>query len=299
MLDIHQLSCFVNVYEARSISKAAEASFLSQQAVSHSLRELEKRLGGTLFDRNSGGVVPTKLGCALYSDAKKLLVDCEALERHAKMLTRGHLGLSFAFANGVFSVADAPALNQLASFTQTELGTTLNPLEQTTGECLDMLSNGEADIICVFNPQKQSGLHIQPLRVYPLYVGMAPSHPLAQKEFITASDMAPYLLISDRRDTVLNATMEHLAIPEDNAPQRYTPSTQLSSYADFMQRDNSLLLFTKPFVCTYAGKDAVIVPFQSDARLRLCAVYRANHPERVKLGKIVQHLQQLYDGVPV
>lgn len=294
MLDIHQLSCFVSVYEARSISKAADASFLSQQAVSHSLRELEKRLGGTLFDRNSGGVVPTKLGCALYNDAKKLLIDSEALERRAKMMTRGHLGLSFAFANGIFSAADAPELNRLASYTQNELGIALNPLEQTTGECIDMLSGGEADLICIFNPRKQAGLHIQQLRAYPLYVGMAPGHPLAAKSVIAADDLAPYLLISDRRDAVLNAVMEHLTVPESIGPQRYTPSTQLSSYADFMQRDNSLMIFTKPFLRTYAGKNAVIVPFQSDARLSLCAVYRANHPDRVKLGKIVQHLQQLY-----
>ena len=294
MLDIHQLSCFVGVYEARSISKAADASFLSQQAVSHSLRELERKLGGSLFDRTPGGVVPTKLGCALYDDAKRLLVDCDALEQRAKMMTRGHLGLSLVFANGVFSVTDSPALNQLADFTQTELGLALNPMEQTTGECLDMLSGGEADIICIFNPKKEAGLHIQPLREYPLYVGMAPGHPLAGKAQLSAADMIPFLLINDRRDTVLNATMEHLAIPESAGLQRYAPSTQLSSFADFMQRDNSLLLFTQPFVRTYAGKDAVIVPFQSDARLCLCAVYRANPPERAKLGKMVQQLEQMY-----
>lgn len=296
MLDIHQLSCFVGVYEARSISKAADASFLSQQAVSHSLRELERKLGGSLFDRTPGGVVPTKLGTALYDDAKRLLVDCETLERHAKMMTRGHLGLSLAFANGVFSVADSPALNHLADFTQNELGLALSPMEQTTGECLDMLSGGEADIICIFNPKKEAGLHIQPLREYPLYVGMSPGHPLAGKERITAADMMPFLLINDRRDTVLNATMEHLTVPESAGLQRYAPSTQLSSFADFMQRDNSLLLFTQPFVRTYAGKDAVIRPFQSDARLCLCAIYRANHPERAKLNKMVQQLQALYAG---
>lgn len=46
MLDIHQLSCFVSVYESGSISQAAESIFLSQQAVSHSLRELEKNWAG-------------------------------------------------------------------------------------------------------------------------------------------------------------------------------------------------------------------------------------------------------------
>lgn len=62
MLDLHQLSCFTAVYRHKSVSRAAETMFISQQAVSHSLRELEKKLGGALFERSAGGVVPTPLG---------------------------------------------------------------------------------------------------------------------------------------------------------------------------------------------------------------------------------------------
>lgn len=297
MLDLHQISCFVSVYEFGSISRAAESTFLSQQAVSHSLRELEKKLGGPLFERSSNGVVPTQLGKALYDDARKLLLCCDSFEKRAKMMTRGHLGLSLAFADGIFSVQDAPELNRLAAFSQNELGLSLKPLEQTTGECLEMLDSGEADMICVFNPEQRTGLHIQELKTYSLCVGLAPGHPLAGKQALTPEDIAPYAIICDRRDKVLNAAMERLTSPEQGSPQRYAPTTQLSSFADFMRRDNSLLIFTRPFLRTYAGKDAVILPYQCPGgRMRLCAVYRSGHQERGKLARIADWLKRHYDS---
>lgn len=298
MLDLHQIACFVSIYESGSISRAAEASFISQQAVSHSLRELEKKLGGALFQRSSNGVVPTALGKALYEDARKLLQYGDALERRAKMMTRGHLGLSLAFADGIFSVEDAPDLNLLSDFTQAELGLPLRPREQTTGECMEMLDTGEADISCVFNPEQRAGLRIQPLRDYDLWVGMAPDHPLAEKEEIIPEDILPYLLLCDQRDRTLNTLMERLTPSLMDGLRRYAPSVQHSSFADYLRRDKSLLIFTRPFVRAYAGKDAAIRPYRCPgAQLRLCAVYRTGHQDRNKLERLAGWLKHHYDGM--
>ena len=297
MLDIHQIFCFVRVYDAGSISRAAEGAFLTQQAVSHNLRELEKKLGGPLFQRSANGVLPTELGKALYEDARKLLSRCDALEKRAKLLTRGHLGLTLAFADGIFSVQDAPALNDLASMTQNELGLPLSLMEQTTSECLEMLDSGEADMICIFNPEPRAGLHIRTLKDYALYVGMAPGHPLAGMDSITPEDIVPYGVICDRRDKALNRVMGALTTLEGHECQRYAPSSQLSSFADFLCRDGSLLIFTLPFLQTYAGKDALIRPFdRPEARLRLSLLYRGGHPERQKLNRVADWLKAHYDS---
>lgn len=296
MLDIHQIFCFVSTYKAGSISRAAEEAFLTQQAVSHNLRELEKKLGGPLFQRSANGVAPTELGNALYEDARKLLLDCDALEKRAKLLTRGYLGLTLAFANGIFSVPDAPALNDLSAMAQDKLGLPLRLMELTMGECLQMLDSGEADMICVFNPAPKTGLHIRVLKDYPLYGGMAPGHPLAEKETVTPEDIIPYGVICDRRDQALNGIMEGLTTAKEQTPLRYAPSSQLSSFADFMRRDGSLLIFTKPFLQTYAGADAIIRPYdRPDAHLQLSIVYRAGHPEWQKLIRIADWLKSHYD----
>ncbi|MGM9604912.1 MAG: LysR family transcriptional regulator [Faecousia sp.] len=295
MLDLHQIACFVSVYEAGSISRAAESTFISQQAVSHSLRELEKKLGGPLFERSPNGVTPTALGKALYDDARKLLLSCNAFEKRARLLTRGRPGIFLAFANGVFSVEDAPDLNQLTAFAQKELGTNLNLSEQTASECLRMLGSGEADFSCIFNPEPKSGLCVRELKEYPLYAGMAPGHPLASREAITPEDINAYPLIVDQGDNALNNIMQTFSAGKGSSPVRYAPSMQLSSFADFMRRDMSLLIFTQPFLRAYGGRDVVIRPYLCpDARLNLCAVYRTGHPERGKLTRLAAWLADQY-----
>lgn len=269
--------------------------FISQQAVSHNIRELEKRLGGSLFERYPGGVTPTPLGQALIDDARSLLASCSAFEEKAALMTLRRAGLSLAYADGIFNVEDAADLRALAAYVKNDLKTPLTLLERTTGECLAMLERGEADFLCLFNPPKLGGMRVEVLRAYPLFVGMSPGHPLSQKDVLTPEDFRQYPLIRDQRDDALNAMMLSFSSMDGVTPRLYAPSAQLSSFADILRRDNSLLMFTLPFLHTYAGADAVIRPFAAPgAPLRLCAVYPKGHPESARLSKIAAWLKRQY-----
>ena len=57
---------FLVVYETCNISKAAEQLFISQPAVSHNIKELEKQLGVQLFYKKSNGMSATSEATALY-----------------------------------------------------------------------------------------------------------------------------------------------------------------------------------------------------------------------------------------
>lgn len=57
---------FLVVYETGNISKAAEILYISQPAVSHNIKELEKQLGIQLFFKRASGVSPTSEADILY-----------------------------------------------------------------------------------------------------------------------------------------------------------------------------------------------------------------------------------------
>ncbi|TVY10067.1 LysR family transcriptional regulator [Paenibacillus cremeus] len=57
---------FYFVAKSGNISKAAEELYLTQPAVSHSIKQLEKKLGGQLFFRTSKGVTLTAEGEVLF-----------------------------------------------------------------------------------------------------------------------------------------------------------------------------------------------------------------------------------------
>jgi len=72
-MDLHRLAVFVKVYELKSLSRSAEAVYLSQPTVSGHLKGLEQELGVRLFDRLSRGVTPTAAADLLYDYARRLL----------------------------------------------------------------------------------------------------------------------------------------------------------------------------------------------------------------------------------
>jgi DNA-binding transcriptional LysR family regulator len=76
--DLGELSAFAIVAEERSFTRAAVRLGVSQSALSHSIRGLEKRLGLQLLARTTRSVSPTAAGTALFSDLAPAL---ERIER--------------------------------------------------------------------------------------------------------------------------------------------------------------------------------------------------------------------------
>ena len=66
MVKLELYRVFREVAEAGNISLAAENLYLSQSAVSQSVKQLEQQLGTRLFTRTSGGLVLTYAGEKYY-----------------------------------------------------------------------------------------------------------------------------------------------------------------------------------------------------------------------------------------
>jgi len=71
--DLNLYKVFCTVAETQNISRAAEVLFVSQQAVSYSIKQLENALGGRLFFRTPKGVVLTPESEKLYEHVKESL----------------------------------------------------------------------------------------------------------------------------------------------------------------------------------------------------------------------------------
>jgi DNA-binding transcriptional LysR family regulator len=76
--DLGELAAFAVVAEERSFTRAAARLGISQSALSHSMRSLEKRLGLQILARTTRSVSPTAAGTALLQDLAPAL---ERIER--------------------------------------------------------------------------------------------------------------------------------------------------------------------------------------------------------------------------
>ena len=75
-MELRHLRHFVAVVEAGNLSRASEAAFLSQPALTRSIHSLEEIVGAQLFERHAKGVSPTAAGRTLYDYAGFILNQC-------------------------------------------------------------------------------------------------------------------------------------------------------------------------------------------------------------------------------
>ncbi|MDE7311919.1 MAG: LysR family transcriptional regulator [Eubacterium sp.] len=135
---------FHTTAQCGSISKAAAKLFISQPAVSKSIKKLEDSLGCQLFIRNSRGVALTEEGLLLYEHVKAaidtLSLGEEKLKRAAG-LGIGHLriGVSATLCKYVL-------LGYLKEFTKQYPHITISILCQSTSETLRLLQEDLLDI---------------------------------------------------------------------------------------------------------------------------------------------------------
>lgn len=89
---LRQLRTFVAVAERGSITEAARALNLTQPAASQQLREIERSLGGKLFDRAAGRLVPTASGLAALAPARASLAAAAETQDAVASVRAGRAG---------------------------------------------------------------------------------------------------------------------------------------------------------------------------------------------------------------
>ncbi len=85
----NQLKYFVEVARQANITHAAKALNVAQPSLSHAIRSLEERLGVTLFERQTTGMVLTPPGEKLYSHATKILKDIKDAKKEVMAMGKG------------------------------------------------------------------------------------------------------------------------------------------------------------------------------------------------------------------
>ena len=137
-------SIFLAVVRAGSILEASKQLYISQPAVSKSIRKLEDNLHTTLFIRTSKGIRLTEDGSILYESIKNAFDYIKSGEDHIAMRNKpetGHIriGASSTLCKYVL-------LPFLRKYTSAHPQINISIECQSTGNTTDMLSKGKIDV---------------------------------------------------------------------------------------------------------------------------------------------------------
>ncbi len=89
MLDLQQLHYFVTVAETENVGQAAQLLHISQSPLSRQIRQLEERLGMTLFERDKKRLRLNPTGRAFLVEARALLAHAMRVQQRAHDIASG------------------------------------------------------------------------------------------------------------------------------------------------------------------------------------------------------------------
>ncbi len=193
-MTIHQLRIFMAVSKHHSYSRAAEELHLTQPAVSAQVRELERTLDATFFERVGRTIVLTEAGkellayahkvCALIDEAKIAMEELDGLKR-------GRIALAAVSTAGAYVL---PSL--LGAFRERHPGISIS-LEVTNRAIVrDRLLRNEVDLVVMGRPPEGVSHVAAPFLSDELVVIAPPTHPLARAKRIPVSRLAQEVFIS-------------------------------------------------------------------------------------------------------
>lgn len=143
--DYNLYRIFLYLFEEKSISKTAQKLYVSQPAISYSLKELETQLGYTLFYRNSKGIEPTLEAKELYSyvsTAFNILNDAEEHIKNLNNLSIGCIRIGTPSYIGRFYLSSF-----IAEFRKIYPGIRFEIVCKSTADMVEMLETRKLDII--------------------------------------------------------------------------------------------------------------------------------------------------------
>ncbi len=152
---------FYTVANAGNISKAAAELFISQPAISKSIRKLEQSLDVTLFSRNSRGVQLTEEGEVLYDYVQRAFYALQTGEAQLKKIN--DLGIGHLHIGVSTTLCKYMLLPYLKEFVAAHPHIRITIDCQSTNHTLHLLKENKIDLGLIGRPERLHHIHFDSL----------------------------------------------------------------------------------------------------------------------------------------
>lgn len=201
-MTLQQLNYVITISECGSLNKAAEILYVAQPSLTGAVKELEKELGITIFNRSGRGVTLTNDGTEFLLYARQVYAQYkELLEKYGKA---GNLKKKFGVSTQHYSFAVKAFVEMVKTFDTSKYEFAIR--ETKTKEVIDDVSTMRSEIgilyLSAFNRKAllkilssqqlefHSIIHCKP------YVYLWKGHPLAKQKSITLPELQQYPCLS-------------------------------------------------------------------------------------------------------
>ena len=201
-MTLQQLKYVTTIANIGSISEAAKRLFVSQPSLTKAIKELEKEMGITIFDRTNKGITVSKEGERFLGYARQVLEQAALLEEQYKSQSGGKKQFSVSTQHYSFAVNAFVELLKGAGIDQYDVSLR----ETQTYEIIDDVAHMKSEIGLLFyndfnRPVLEKLIHTNELTFTELFTAhphifIGKNHPLANKDVVSMDELENYPYIS-------------------------------------------------------------------------------------------------------
>lgn len=282
-MTILQLKYVIALANAKSMREAASRLYISQPALSSTIRELEEELNIKIFERNNKGVVITAEGLDFLTYAKQAVSQYEVIEDRYIDKWKDKRRFSVSMQHYVFAVL--AFINTIKSYDSEKYSYSVN--ETRTDDVLKDVRDMRSEIGVISYSESNEKLIKKLFREYQLdftpimtrntYVYMWKTHPLAKKKEISLEELVDYPCISFDQNSESEYYLTEEAL-SDYDFDKHIKSNDRATTAELMASLNGYSIGTGNMTESVALRDDfVVIKLKEEDPLTIGYIVRSNH----------------------
>lgn len=282
-MTILQLKYVIAIANSRSFREAANRLFISQPALSSSIRELEEELDVHLFERTNKGIKVTEQGNEFLIYAKEAVSQYELIEDRYLNRDKEKKRFSVSMQHYVFAVH--AFVSAVKEFNQSKY--VYSVYETRTDEVLSNVKNLRSEIgVISYSASNEKVIkklfreyHLKfvPLMVKDTYVYVWKEHPFANQKELSLEELEKYPCVSFDQSSESDYYLPEEALGDYDF-NKLIKSTDRATTAELMSALNGYSIGTGNLIDSLVLKNGfVTIKLKEEDPLTIGYIVRENH----------------------
>lgn len=297
-MELRELRYFAQIAKDGSYTKAAKSLYISQPALSKTIKKLESELQISLFEVKPNGVALTDYGQLFLCRILPLLEEIDALPKFTHDIQN--------MCQGQLNVGITPMLNQLyfhqiiVDFMKQYPNLELKLIESGTLSIHQFLLEGALDLgICIVDSNRSldSRLSQQIILEDTMVIAMSENNPLSNQPFLRFEDLKNESFHSYSTVSALYSQLESLCSKAGFIPKISSSSSNVAMILQFTASGSGISLLPRPYAQRYLPSHLRSVPLQPPVSWRACLVKNQttyqSYASRALEACIINHFRSL------
>lgn len=291
-MQLKSLEVFVAVVEKNGFTKAAEALYVGQPALSKTIQKLEQELNVALFDRTSKKIQLTDEGKLFYEKSKEILAKVNSIPEYLNELSQV---ISGEVKVGIPQIIGSVFFPQVAyRFMKRYPQVTLTTKEDGGVIIEKLVTQGELDIGFVVLPAANT-LDAELIYQDKFVDCVSSKHPLAKAEKVKLSELKDEkFILFDKSFTLYNLIRNH-CIESGFSPVSAFQSTQWDLVLELVSAQLGISIIPQKLANKLNDIDIVALPIiEPKMRWNIGIITKKNAYQSYALKEFINIVREIY-----